>query len=58
MTDDELRAWAEKHESYPGLAHAILRLLDENAALRKQVAAMAERIHAQSELLSRKAERV
>lgn len=69
MTDDKLRAWAEDVREKSGgrpvrqfvvglelLSAGVLRLLDENAALRKQVEGHCERVAKQSELLSRKAE--
>lgn len=56
MSERELRIWAEAHAPAGcGQAAAVLVLLDEVAALRRQVAGHVERIAAQSEILSRRA---
>jgi hypothetical protein len=59
MTDEELRVWAEAHSEglmRSPLAAGILRVLGELATLRVELQGHVERIAAQSELRSRKAE--
>lgn len=60
MTDTELRTWAEAHSTGPmtsPVAVAVLVVLDDNERLRKLANAAAERIAAQSDILSRRAEK-
>lgn len=66
MTDEQLESWARSHAEGPSVfpvAVAVLRVLDEKATLRdlnKRVTALviglADRVAAQSELLSKRAE--
>lgn len=56
MNDAALRKWAERYP-YTDVSAAILRVLDESAAKDKLIAGQAERIAAQSDALSRVAER-
>lgn len=56
MNDAALRKWAERYP-YTDVSVAILRILDESAAKDNLIAGQAERIAAQSDALSRVAEK-
>lgn len=56
MSDDELRRWAESHEGLGfSLAAGILRLLAERDDARRVASGLADRVAAQSELLTGRA---
>lgn len=57
LTDEELRRWPTARDAGYRMAAEIRSARAENAALRAKLLAMAERVHAQSELLSRRAEK-